>query len=174
MDYIEKINLQTEEVKEVENLEKHIITNSEPISVDEYEGHTREFLAIGEDYNDGFNQLGETDGLGISCIVSKEVKEAREDVKGNSHKKLKARIDSEVNDLNEKIDNEVNDLNTSLKNIETHISDYYNVLNYGGIITLYFLFVNSYVLYYNNIVIYIFNIYYIFYLLYYYIFKYIK
>ena len=99
MDYIEKLNLQTDEVEEVETLEKHIITNSEPFSVDEYEGHTREFLAVGETYNDGFNQLKETNGLGISCLVSKEVKEAREDVNGNKHKKLKDRIDSEVNEI---------------------------------------------------------------------------
>ena len=35
MDYIEKLNLQTDEVEELENLEKHIVINSEPISVDE-------------------------------------------------------------------------------------------------------------------------------------------
>ena len=104
MDYIEKLNLQTEEVEEVENLEKHIIINSEPISVDEYEGHDRDFLAVGDEYEDGFNQLNETNGLGISCIVSKEVKEARKDVNGDYHEKLKDRIDTEVNGLNERID----------------------------------------------------------------------
>ena len=57
MDYIEKLDLQTEEVKEVEALEKHSITNSG--SVNKYNGNTREFLAIGGDYNDGFNQLNE-------------------------------------------------------------------------------------------------------------------
>ena len=74
MDYNEKLNLQTEEVEEVENLEKHIITNSNPITVDEYEGHDRDFLAVGEEYDDGFNQLNETNRLGIYCSVSKEVK----------------------------------------------------------------------------------------------------
>ena len=73
MDYIEKLNLHTDEVKEVEELEKHIVINSNPITVDEYEGHTREFLAVGEEYEDGFNQLKETNGLGINCIVSKRV-----------------------------------------------------------------------------------------------------
>ena len=58
MEYIEKLELQTEEIKEVETLEKHTITNSG--SVNKYNGHTREFLAIGGDYNDGFIQLKET------------------------------------------------------------------------------------------------------------------
>ena len=95
MDYIEKLELQTEEVEEIETLEKHTIINSG--SVNKYNGHTREFLALDGDYDDGFNQLKETDGLGISCIVSKEVKEARKDVNGNYHTTLKDRIDSEVN-----------------------------------------------------------------------------
>ena len=73
MDYIKKLDLQTEEVKEVETLEKHTITNNKPFSVDEYEGHDRDFLAVDGDYNDGFNQLKETNGLGINCIVSKRV-----------------------------------------------------------------------------------------------------
>ena len=74
MDYIEKLNLQTDNVEEVETLEKHIITNSEPFSVNKYNGHTRDFLPIGEEYDDGFNQLKETIGLGINCNVSKRVK----------------------------------------------------------------------------------------------------
>ena len=57
MDYIDKIDLQIKEVKEVEALEKHTIIYSEPISVNKYIGHTKEFLTIGEKYNDGFNQL---------------------------------------------------------------------------------------------------------------------
>ena len=77
MDYIEKLNLQTEEVKEVENLEKHTIINSEPFSVNKYNGHTREFLSIGEEYEDEFNQLKETNGIGINCIVSKRVNNLR-------------------------------------------------------------------------------------------------
>ena len=97
MNYIEKLNLQTEEVKEVETLEKHVITNSE--SVNTYSGHTRDFLAVDGEYNDGFNQLNETNGIGISCAVSKEVKEARTDANGVIHAKLKDRIDSEVNDI---------------------------------------------------------------------------
>ena len=83
MDYIEKLNLQTEEIKEVETLENHNIINNEPFSVNKYNGHTRDFLALDGDFNDGFKQL-------------KEVKEARLDVNGNSHTKLKDRIDSEI------------------------------------------------------------------------------
>ena len=97
MDYIEKLELQTEEVKEVETLEKHSIINSG--SVNKYNGHTRDFLALDGDYNDGFKQLKETDGIGISCIVSKEVKEARKDVNGNVHARLKDRLDSDVNSI---------------------------------------------------------------------------
>ena len=59
MDYIEKLELQTEEVKEIESLEKHSIIINKPFTVDEYEGHTREFLAIEGEYDDGFNQLME-------------------------------------------------------------------------------------------------------------------
>ena len=73
MDYIKKLDIQTEELQEVETLEKHTITNNKPFTVDEYIGHTREFLAIEGEYEDGFNQLNETDGLGINCIVSKRV-----------------------------------------------------------------------------------------------------
>ena len=127
MDYIEKLDLQTDEVEEVETLEKHIITNSEPFSVDEYEGHDRDFLAVGEEYDDGFNQLNKTIGLVKSCIVSKEVEEAREDVNGNIHEKLKDRIDSEVNDikasLNEKQNKTDNDLNTTSKEITGAINE---------------------------------------------------
>ena len=57
MDYIEKLELQTEEVKEVEVLEKHTIINNKPFSIDEYIGHTREFLALDGEYNDSFKQL---------------------------------------------------------------------------------------------------------------------
>lgn len=57
MDYIDKLELQTEEIEEIETLEKHAITNNNPISVDEYLGHDGEFLAVGGEYNDGFNQL---------------------------------------------------------------------------------------------------------------------
>ena len=114
MDYIEKLDLQIEDVQEVDTLEKHTIINNDPFSVNKYNGHTREFLALDGDYDDGFKQLKEVDGLGISCIVSKEVKEAREDVNGNVHAKLKDRIDSEVNDLNDKIDSEVNGLNDKI------------------------------------------------------------
>ena len=60
MDYIEKLDLQTEEIKEVETLEKHTIINNNPLSVDKYLGHASEFLAINGKYNDGFNQLNET------------------------------------------------------------------------------------------------------------------
>ena len=97
MKYIEKLDLQSEEVEEVENLEKHTKINNEPVSVNKYNGHTRDFIALDGDYNDGFQQLKDVDGLGISCIVSKEVKQAREDVFGNFHKNLKDRIDSDLN-----------------------------------------------------------------------------
>ena len=60
MKYIDKLDIQTEEIKEVESLEKHTIINNNPFTVDEYEGHSREFLPIGGDYNDGFTQLKET------------------------------------------------------------------------------------------------------------------
>ena len=59
MNYIEKLKLQTEDVKEVESLEKHTIIN-DTISVNKYNGHTKDFLAIDGDYNDGFKQLKET------------------------------------------------------------------------------------------------------------------
>ena len=59
MNYIEKLELQTEEVKEVETLEKHKIIISEPFSVNKYKGHTDEFLSLDGVYNDGFIQLKE-------------------------------------------------------------------------------------------------------------------
>lgn len=99
MDYIDKLNLQIEEVKEVENLEKHTIINNNPFSVDKYIGHTREFLAIDGEYNDGFNKLNETIGMGISCYVSKELRDARTDVNGNIHTKLKDRLASDFNEV---------------------------------------------------------------------------
>ena len=73
MKYIEKLDLQSEEIEEVENLEKHTVINNNPFSVDEYEGHDRDFLSIDGDYNDGFNQLNETVTFGINCNVSREV-----------------------------------------------------------------------------------------------------
>ena len=102
MKYIEKLDIQTEEVKEVENLEKHTI--NEPLSVDEYIGHTREFLAIEGEYDDGFNQLNKAIGLGISCIVSKNVNKLSSDVN---------RIDSDINELSSdvnRIDSDINEL----------------------------------------------------------------
>ena len=77
MKYIEKLNLQTDEIEEVETLEKHTIINNEPISVNKYNGHTRDFLALDGDFNDGFKQLKETNGLGINCIVSKRVNDLK-------------------------------------------------------------------------------------------------
>ena len=41
MDYIEKLELQTEEIKEVETLENHTIINDTTISVNKYNGHAR-------------------------------------------------------------------------------------------------------------------------------------
>ena len=120
MEYIEKLDLQTEEVKEVETLEKHKIIISEPFSVNKYKGHTDEFLAVDGDYNDGFNQLNETNGLGISCIVSKEVKEARIDVNGNAYTKLKDRIDSEVNEIKSSLQHMVNN-NASSKIVNRNL-----------------------------------------------------
>ena len=60
MDYIEKLVLQTEEVKEIKTLEKHNIINDTVVSVNKYNGHIREFLPLDENYNDGFKQLKET------------------------------------------------------------------------------------------------------------------
>ena len=57
MEKIEKLDIQTKEMKEVEPLEKHKIINNEPFSVNKYNGHSNEFLAIGKNYDDGFNQL---------------------------------------------------------------------------------------------------------------------
>ena len=57
MDYIEKLEIQTEEVTEAKPLEKNIITISIPVTVEEYEGHTREFLPLDGKYNDGFIPL---------------------------------------------------------------------------------------------------------------------
>ena len=72
MKYIEKLDIQTEEVKEVENLEKHSIIN-DTFSVNKYNGHNREFLPIGAEYDDGYKEVNETVDFGISCNVSKEV-----------------------------------------------------------------------------------------------------
>ena len=77
MEYIEKLDIQTEEIEEIESLEKHYIINNKPFTVEEYKGHTREFLAIGSDYDDGFSQLDKTKGLAINCVVSKDVKDIK-------------------------------------------------------------------------------------------------
>ena len=138
MDYIEKLDLQTEEMEEIDVLEKHSIIINKPFTVDEYEGHTRDFLAIGEDYDDGFIQLNETNGLAISCNVSKEVKEARKDVNGNIHEKLKNRIDSEVNDIKTSLENmksEKSGLNNKRIDIINDVTDTegnLNVANFAG------------------------------------------
>ena len=69
MEYIEKIEkleLQTEEIKEVEILEKHKIIINETFSVNKYNGHSNEFLPINGDYNDGFKQLKQTKPFVIS------------------------------------------------------------------------------------------------------------
>ena len=57
MDFIEILELHTEEVTEAKPLEKNTITVSNPVTVEEYDGHTRDFLAIGGDYDDGFTPL---------------------------------------------------------------------------------------------------------------------
>ena len=57
MDYIQKIEIQTEEIPEAKLLEKHIILISCPVTVDDYDGHTEEFLQLGREYNDGFAPL---------------------------------------------------------------------------------------------------------------------
>ena len=54
MDYIKKLDLQTEEIKEVETLEKHTILNNKPFSINDYEGHDGDFLAVDGEYDDGF------------------------------------------------------------------------------------------------------------------------
>ena len=73
MKYIKKLDLQTEEIQEVKNLEKHNIIFNEPFTVDKYVGHAGDFLAIDGEYEDGFNQFNETNIVGVSCFVSKEV-----------------------------------------------------------------------------------------------------
>ena len=60
MDYIDKLELQLNEIKEIELLEKHKIIINETFSVNKYIGHSNEFLAIGENYDDDFKQLKET------------------------------------------------------------------------------------------------------------------
>ena len=60
MDYIEKLDLQTEEIEEVELLEKHTIINNGDFSVDDYIDYNREFLALDGNYNDGFIEIKET------------------------------------------------------------------------------------------------------------------
>ena len=57
MDYIDKLELQLNEIKEIELLEKHKIIINETFSVNKYNGHSNEFLAIGKNYDDGFKQL---------------------------------------------------------------------------------------------------------------------
>ena len=57
MDYIEILELHTEKVTETKPLEKHIIIFDCPVTVEEYDGHTRDFLAIGYGYDDGFTPL---------------------------------------------------------------------------------------------------------------------
>ena len=81
MDYIDKLELQTEELKEVENLEKHNIINNNPFTVDEYIGHDRDFLSIDGEYDDGFNQLNKTVTFGINCSVSREVNNLEKKIK---------------------------------------------------------------------------------------------
>lgn len=69
MEYIEKIeklDIQTKELREVEPLEKHKIIINETFSVNKYNGHSNEFLAIGKNYDDGFKQLKETKPFIIS------------------------------------------------------------------------------------------------------------
>lgn len=57
MDLIQKLELQTEEVTEVKPLEKHSIYYTEEYTVDDYDGHSEDFLSTNGEYNDGFNQL---------------------------------------------------------------------------------------------------------------------
>ena len=57
MDYIQKIEIQTEKITQAKPLEKHIILISCPVTVDDYDGHIEEYLQLGGDYNDGFTPL---------------------------------------------------------------------------------------------------------------------
>ena len=107
MDYIDKLELQTEEIKEVETLEKHTIINNEPFTVVEYEGHTREFLAVDGEYDDGFTQLNETNGISINCLVSKKVKN------------LETSLNNIKNNLETSLDNIKNSIITNEINIAT-------------------------------------------------------
>lgn len=61
MEYIKKLELQTKELREVEKIEKHKIIINESFSVNKYNGHSNEFLAIGKNYDDGFKQLKEAE-----------------------------------------------------------------------------------------------------------------
>ena len=88
MDYIEKLELETEEIEEVETLEKRNIINNDPVSVEKYEGHTEDFLTLESEYDDGFNQLEETNGFGIKCIVAKRVS----DINSSLEKTVKFKV----------------------------------------------------------------------------------
>ena len=136
MKYIDKLDLQTEELEEIETLEKHTIINNEPFTVDEYIGHDRDFLAIEGDYNDGFTQLNKTVTFGINCNVSKEVINARLDVNGNAHTRLKDRIDTEVNkissDIN-KIDSDINELSSDINRIDSDINELSKTRNISSV-----------------------------------------
>ena len=59
MDFIEKLEIQADEVTEETPLEKNTITVSNPVTVEEYDGHRRDFLEIGGGYDDGFTPLKE-------------------------------------------------------------------------------------------------------------------
>ena len=60
MEYIDKLDIQTMELREVEKLEKHTIINNELFSVNKYNGHNKDFLPINGEYDDGYKQLHET------------------------------------------------------------------------------------------------------------------
>ena len=138
MDYIEKLDLQTDEVKEMETLEKHTITNNNPFSVNDYEGHDRDFLALDGEFNDGFNQLKETNGIGINCIVSKRVKEIEKSLDDNENK-LKLLYNTELNinlfEGNSKEEKLINMINYAIDNNYKKVFVPVGIYDFDGVIT---------------------------------------
>ena len=57
MDFIKKIEIQTEKITETKPLEKNIIINSCPVTVDNFNGHTKDFLPLDGKYDDGFTPI---------------------------------------------------------------------------------------------------------------------
>ena len=128
MDYIKKLELQTEELEEVNPLEKHSVIKNNPFSVDEYLGHTREFLAIDGEYNDGFNNLNETNGIGINCVVSKRVNDIRSLL---DNKIIKNNLQQSLDNVK---DNETLIIDSEFMGEQFILKDKHNITIIGGCI----------------------------------------